>query len=116
MDSSSVSNPGSVRRIDALPGGSLKHTTLGVSPVAAASSSYEKPFRNALSMSKGAMIQSGWQAASLAKVRWELLLAVPENASRLNASRSWNPRSTSRSLIILVHPSFCLLPSEVTLP
>ena len=69
MDSSNVSNPGGVRRIDALPGGSLKHTTLGFSLVAAASSSYEKTFRNALSMSKDAMIQSGWRSASLVKVR-----------------------------------------------
>ena len=45
IHSPKVSNPFNVRKIVALPGGSLKHTIRGFSPVALASSSYEKPFR-----------------------------------------------------------------------
>eukprot|EP00974_Lingulodinium_polyedra_P102968 9967690-Lingulodinium_polyedra.AAC.1 len=66
------------------------------SPVAWASSAYETPFKNALSMSRDANIQSLWQAASLAKILWGDLLAVPENASTEKASQSMNPRNTRR--------------------
>eukprot|EP00974_Lingulodinium_polyedra_P084568 8185582-Lingulodinium_polyedra.AAC.1 len=56
------------------------------SPVAWASSTYENPFKNALSMSNDAKIQSLWHAASLASTRCDVRLAVPEKASTEKAS------------------------------